>query len=103
MPLEKLIHKMTSQTASLIGLDKNRVPVEEGLLSDLHYVKRGFLRAGYAADVVVFAPERVSDTATFEDPHQYATGFDYVIVNGIPVQREGGPTGARPGLVLRAR
>ncbi len=103
MPLEKLIHKMTGQTASLIGLDKNRVPVEEGLLSDLHYVKRGFLRVGYAADVVVFAPERVSDTATFEDPHQYATGFDYVIVNGIPVQREGGPTGARPGLVLRAR
>lgn len=103
MPMEKLIHKMTGQTAALIGLDKNRVPAEEGLLSDLHYVKRGLLRAGYAADVVVFDPERVVDTATFEDPHQYAIGFDYVFVNGIPVQREGGPTGARPGLVLRAR
>ncbi len=103
LSIEELINKMTGQTAALIGLDKNRVPTEEGVLSDLHYVKRGFLRAGYAADVVVFDPERVVDRATFENPHQYATGFDYVFVNGIPVQREGGPTGARPGLVLRAR
>jgi len=61
------------------------------------------LRAGYAADVVVFDAERVRDEATYEDPHRYATGFDFVFVNGILVQREGRPTGARPGLVLRAR
>jgi N-acyl-D-aspartate/D-glutamate deacylase len=103
IPIEKLIHKMTGQTAELIGLAQNRVPTEEGVLSDLHYLKRGFLRVGYAADVVVFDLERVEDMATFEDPHQYSAGFDYVFVNGIPVQREGGPTGARPGLVLRAR
>lgn len=103
MPIEKLVHKMTGQTATLIGLDADRIPVSQGGLSDLHYVKRGVLRAGYAADVVVFAPERVVDKASFENPHQYASGFDYVFVNGIPVQRDGVPTGARPGLVLRAR
>jgi N-acyl-D-amino-acid deacylase len=103
MPIEVLVHKMTGKTAELLGLDRDRIPTTSGLLSDLHYVRRGLLRAGYAADVVVFDAERVRDEATYEDPHRYATGFDFVFVNGILVQREGRPTGARPGLVLRAR
>ena len=50
---------------------------------------------------VVFNPENVQDTATFERPHQFALGMDYVMVNGILVQQDGVPTEERPGLVLR--
>lgn len=61
---------------------------------------RGMLRAGYAADVVVFDPNNVADRATFEAPHSYATGVPFVIVNGIVVVRDGAQTDARPGQVI---
>jgi N-acyl-D-amino-acid deacylase len=63
--------------------------------------RRGRLRAGYFADVVVFDPATVTDHATFEEPHQYASGVVHVFVNGEPVLRDGEPTGARPGRVVR--
>src|ERR1051325_620088 len=47
-----------------------------------HFRDRGILREGAAADLVVFDPSRVQDKATFEKPHQYSEGFDYVLVNG---------------------
>jgi N-acyl-D-amino-acid deacylase len=61
---------------------------------------RGLLREGYWADVVVFDPAKVTDMATFEKPHQYAAGFDYVLVNGQAVVAEGKHTGAKPGQVV---
>ena len=62
---------------------------------------RGQLTAGYFADVVVFDPAQIQDHATYEDPHQYATGMVHVWVNGTQVLRDGEHTGATPGRVVR--
>src|SRR5688500_9356426 len=56
---------------------------------------RGLLRAGYAADIVIFDPNKVSDRATFEKPHAYAEGFTHVFVNGQLVAEQGKMTGKR--------
>jgi N-acyl-D-amino-acid deacylase len=62
---------------------------------------RGELRAGAAADIVVFDPTKVTDPSTYKDPHHYATGFRYVFVNGVVTVENDTHTGARPGQVLR--
>lgn len=62
---------------------------------------RGRLTPGYFADVVVFDPATIQDHATFERPHQYASGVSHVFVNGVHVLRDGEHTGALPGRVLR--
>jgi N-acyl-D-aspartate/D-glutamate deacylase len=62
---------------------------------------RGLLREGYWADVVVFDPDRIADTATFASPKQYPAGINYVVVNGRVVIDLGKHTGERPGMVLR--
>jgi N-acyl-D-amino-acid deacylase len=82
--LETAIHKMTGLPAARFGL-----------------TDRGVIAAGAAADLVVFDPDRVRDTATFERPMQPAAGIDTVYVNGMAVWRNGACTGARPGRVLR--
>jgi N-acyl-D-amino-acid deacylase len=82
--LEDAICKMTSLPASTFKL-----------------WDRGLIRPGMAADIVIFDPDKVRDLATFENPHRYAEGFSYVIVNGEPVIWEGKHTGARPGRALR--
>ena len=82
--LSEAIRRMTSLPASNIGIRD-----------------RGTLAAGYYADVVVFDPQTVADHATFEEPHQYATGVEHVFVNGVQVLREGEHTGALPGRVVR--
>ena len=64
---------------------------------------RGLLRTGYMADVVVFDPARVQDHATFEKPQQFATGVNFVVVNGQLALADGEPTDARPGRVVRGR
>ncbi len=64
---------------------------------------RGMIREGFAADLVVFDPARVQDKSTFQNPHQYTEGFDYVFVNGEPVVENGKVTGNRPGRILRHR
>lgn len=84
LSLEEAIRKMTSANLAKIGIGD-----------------RGLLRAGLAADVTIFDPERVIDNATFENPHQYATGIEYVIVNGVVVLDRGRHTGARPGVILK--
>ena len=61
---------------------------------------RGLLRPGMKADIAIFDPERVNDKAEFARPHQYAEGFRHVLVNGIPVLRDGEMTAERPGRVL---
>ncbi len=81
--LEEAIRKMTSLPAA-----------------HFHFRDRGLLRKGQAADVVVFDPAVVADTATYEKPHGFAAGFSDVLVNGVPVVRRGEHTGAKPGVVL---
>jgi len=61
---------------------------------------RGMLRENYWADVTVFDPEKVRDRATYTDPHQYAEGAPYVMVNGELVVDGGKITGKLPGKVL---
>jgi N-acyl-D-amino-acid deacylase len=68
---------------------------------NLRLRRRGALRPGFFADVVVFDPATIADHATFEQPHQYATGMVHVFVNGVQVLRSGDHTGARPGRVVR--
>jgi N-acyl-D-amino-acid deacylase len=82
--LPEAIRRLTSLPASNLKLDR-----------------RGLLRPGYFADVVVFDPQTISDHATFEKPHQYSTGVTHVFVNGVQVLRDGQHTGAMPGRVVR--
>jgi len=63
--------------------------------------RRGLLKPGYFADVVLFDPARIADHATYDRPHQYATGMVHVFVNGVQVLKNGEHTGATPGRVLR--
>lgn len=109
-PKAPITPSVTEETATDVLSDEGDVSVSEtddaiatDVHSDLRLTPRGLLKAGFAADILVFNPALVRDTATFEEPHQYATGFDYVFVNGVAVQANGEPTGARPGLVLRRK
>ncbi len=63
--------------------------------------RRGRLEKGYYADIVIFDPDTIIDHATFEKPHQYATGMLHVFVNGTQVLKDGEHTGAKPGRVVR--
>jgi N-acyl-D-amino-acid deacylase len=68
--------------------------------SNLELDHRGVLKEGMFADVVVFDPATIQDHATFEKPHQYATGVKHVFVNGVQVLKDGEHTGAKPGRAL---
>ncbi len=70
---------------------------------NLNIPRRGTLAPGFHADVVVFDPATIQDHATFEQPHQYATGVSQVFVNGVQVIRDGEHTGAKPGRVARRK
>jgi N-acyl-D-amino-acid deacylase len=69
--------------------------------SNLKIKKRGLLKTGYFADLVIFDPKKVQDHATFEKPHAYSTGISYVFVNGTQVLKDGEHTGAFPGRVVK--
>ena len=69
--------------------------------SNLKIRRRGRLVPGYYADVVIFDPDEVADHATFDKPHQYASGVFHVFVNGVQVLEDGKHTGATPGRVVR--
>jgi N-acyl-D-amino-acid deacylase len=64
---------------------------------------RGLIMPGMAADLLLFDPARVTDKATYKQPHQYTEGFDYVLVNGVVMVDDGKLTEARGGQVLRHR
>ncbi|HEY0156798.1 MAG TPA: D-aminoacylase [Thermoanaerobaculia bacterium] len=83
IPLEEAVRRLTSLPATNLGIDR-----------------RGALRAGYFADVVVFDPATISAPATFANPRQYATGVQHVFVNGTQILRDGEHTGAKPGRVV---
>lgn len=80
LTLEDAVRRMTSLPARTFG-----------------FTERGVIRPGMVADLVLFDPDRVIDKATFEDPHRYSGGFDYVLVNGVPVVADGQVTDERPG------
>ena len=67
----------------------------------MRFTDRGVLKAGMAADVVIFDPATIKDLATFEEPNQLSQGMEYVLVNGVPVIAHGKMTGSLPGHVLR--
>jgi N-acyl-D-amino-acid deacylase len=62
---------------------------------------RGQVREGFVADLVLFDPARVEDKATYAKPHAYSEGFDWVLVNGVPVVEEGKANAALPGKIIR--
>jgi N-acyl-D-amino-acid deacylase len=68
---------------------------------NLRLDRRGRLKENYFADVVVFDPAKIQDHATYEKPHQYATGMLHVFVNGTQVLKDGEHTGAKPGRFVR--
>ena len=68
--------------------------------TNLELDRRGFLKEGMFADVVVFDPAKIADHATFENPHQYAVGVHHVFVNGSQVIKDGEHTGRKPGRAL---
>lgn len=69
--------------------------------TNLKIKKRGALKVGYYADIAIFDPANIEDQATFDKPHQYATGMVHVFVNGTQVLKDGEHTGALPGRVVR--
>lgn len=84
--VEEAVRKMTSLPADHFG-----------------FADRGRLVVGHAADIVIFDPARVTDRATYEQPHQYPDGISTVLVNGVVVVDHDKHTAARPGQVLRRR
>ena len=84
LTLEEAVRRMTSLAAQRFQLKD-----------------RGLLRAGYAADIVVFDPQRVIDTATYSNPHQFPVGIGHVLVNGRLVVDAGRHTGVRSGVALQ--
>ena len=86
LQLEQAVRKMTGLPAERLGIER-----------------RGLLAEGWYADVVVFDPATVADAATFERPHQYAVGVDYVLVNGRFAVDGGASTDVRAGKALRHR
>lgn len=88
--------------------DEKRMPLQEAIrklaslpAKHLRLNRRGNLQPGYYADIVIFDPATIADHATFENPHQYATGVSQVFVNGVQVLKDGNPTGAKPGRFVR--
>jgi N-acyl-D-amino-acid deacylase len=82
--LEEAVRRMTSLPAQKFG-----------------FTDRGLLRQNFAADIVLFNEVEVGDRAEYKNPHQYAIGFNYVIVNGIVTIDAGVHTGARAGVAIR--
>ena len=84
IPMEEAIRKLSALPAENLKLDR-----------------RGRLLKDFFADLVVFDPSKIQDHATFEKPHQYATGMLHVFVNGVQVLKDGEHTGAKPGRFVR--
>ena len=84
IPLEEAVRRLTSLPAGNLKLNR-----------------RGLLEPGYFADLAIFDPAAIQDHATFQQPHQYATGMVHVFVNGVQALKDGEHTGATPGRVVR--
>jgi N-acyl-D-amino-acid deacylase len=86
LSLEEAIRKMTSLSAEKLRLKE-----------------KGVIGKNYDADIVIFDPDEIIDNATYDDPKQFPSGVEYVIVNGEIVVEKGVHTGNRPGKTVRAR
>ena len=84
LSMEAAIHKLATLPSRNLKIDR-----------------RGELKAGFYADIVVIDPATIQDHATFVEPHQYSTGMQHVFVNGTQVLKNGEHTGAKPGRVVR--
>ncbi len=84
LDMAEAIHKMTGRVAEVFSLEA-----------------RGRIRPGYAADIAVFDPDGISDTATYEEPRSFTVGIKHLFVNGTRVLEDGRVTGEKPGRVLR--
>lgn len=84
LSLEEAVRKMTSAAAARLSLHG-----------------RGLIRDGYAADIVIFDPDRVRSNATYDEPRRFPDGIEFVVVNGEVVVDRGVHSGAQPGRVLR--
>lgn len=84
LPLEQAIHKLAKVAATHLNIKK-----------------RGELKTGNYADILIFDPAKVKENATYENPHQYADGMLHVWVNGTQVLKEGEHTGAKPGRFVK--
>ena len=84
LPLEDAIRKLTSLPANTLKIKK-----------------RGTLKEGYFADIVIFDPMEIKDNATYEKPHQLASGMIHVLINGVQVLKDGKHTSATPGRVIK--
>lgn len=84
IPMKQAIRAATSLPAEVLGLPD-----------------RGSLKEGFAADIVIFDPEEISDKATFDTPHRYSEGVRYLLINGKPVIEEGRYNGQLAGKPLR--
>jgi N-acyl-D-amino-acid deacylase len=83
LTLTEAVRRLSAQPATNLGLER-----------------RGFIKEGMFADIVVFDPATIADRATFDKPHQYAVGMKHVFVNGVQVLKDGEHTGAKPGRAL---
>jgi N-acyl-D-amino-acid deacylase len=83
MPLQEAVRRLSGLPATNLGLDG-----------------RGFIKEGGFADITIFDPATIADHATFDKPHQYATGMKHVFVNGVQVIKDGEHTNAKPGRAL---
>ncbi len=84
--LEDAIRKMTSLPANTFRIKK-----------------RGLLKENFFADIVIFSPDSIIDNATFQNPHQYPEGIEYVIVNGEIIVEKNRHTGQLPGMIIKRK
>ncbi len=84
LSLEEAVYKMSGLAARTLGIEK-----------------RGFIKMGKKADLLIFSPEKVEDVASFAHPHQLAKGFDWVMVNGVLMRESGSFTKKRAGQILK--
>ena len=84
--LSEAIHRLSGLPATNLELDH-----------------RGFINAGYFADITIFDPNEIADRATYENPHQYSVGVKHVFVNGVQVLKDGEYSGTKPGRALYGR
>ena len=84
VPLQEAVRRLTAFPAGNLGIKD-----------------RGSLKPGFFADLAIFDPTTITDHATFDTPQRYATGMRHVLVNGVPVLRDGEHTGATPGRFVR--
>jgi N-acyl-D-amino-acid deacylase len=112
-PTDRMPHPRNYGTFSrLIGhysRDEGVVPLHTAIYKisklpaeRIHLSERGRIEVGAYADIAVLDLDEVIDTATFDEPHQYAKGAHHIFVNGQAVLLNGSMTGERPGIILRA-